>query len=54
MARRHLLTVFLTSFLTLVSSTGAFSSQPTHPARTVELRYRLVEFFRALRDGQHG
>ena len=51
MSPRH--TAILTAFLTLVFSTQGFSSERDHAARTAELRYRLVEVFRALPDGQH-
>jgi probable HAF family extracellular repeat protein len=51
MARRHI--AILTAFLTLVVSTQVFSSERDRAARTAELRYRLVEVFRVLPDGQH-
>jgi uncharacterized membrane protein len=49
MARRY--TAILTAFLTLVLSVQVIAKDRHQPARTAELRYRLVEVFRALPDG---
>jgi uncharacterized membrane protein len=51
MSRRH--TAILTAFLTLVISTQVFSNERAHGGQTAQLRYRLVEVFRVLPDGQH-
>jgi uncharacterized membrane protein len=50
MARQH--TAILTAFLAVILSTQVFSSERASAARTAELRYRLVEVFRVLPDGQ--
>jgi uncharacterized membrane protein len=51
MSRRY--TSILAFFLTLVLSTQVFAGEGAHGGRTAELRYKIVDVFQVLPDGQH-